>query len=210
MLPDIGIVYNSLRVKLDLTLDPSVQPSHSLEVSTFLRECLLWNTQVRTDCKAVFSVGVQARLISLVALEEDLLDVGPVLRRAALVQISERDTDGRSNGVPFRGLSVGRVGGETSVDALALCEIASNVLAAEAVAHGSDFGDVVGGADRVERSVDDRFDVSQGMALLPIWETVVGGRVRECIGWDRVAAEQVWHDDEIAGFGDAVGEAGYC
>ena len=68
------------------------------------------------------------------------------------------------------------MGGETRINALALCEVTSNILAAEAVPHGSDFGDVVGSADRLERSIDDRFDVSEGMALLPFWEAVVGGR----------------------------------
>jgi len=204
----IDIVYSSLVINLDVTFDPSVQPSHSLEISTFLGESLLRNTQVRANRKAMFSIGVQARLISLVALKEDLFDVSPVLRRAALVQVSERNADGRSNGIPFCGLRVGRVGSEAGIDALALCEVASNVLATEAVSYGSDFGDVVGSADRLERSVDNGFDVCEGMALLPLWETVVGGRVRECIGRDRVAAEQVRHDDEIAGFGDAVGEAG--
>ena len=102
------------------------------------------------------------------------------------------------------------MGGEAGIDALALCEVASNVLATEAVTHGSDLGNVVGSADRLERSVDNGFDVCEGMALLPLWEAVVGGRVRECIGRDRVAAEQVRHDDEIAGFGDAVCEALSC
>ena len=87
-------VYIRLFIHLDITLDPSIQPSHSLEISTFLREGLLWNTQVRADRKTVFGIGVQARLISLVALKEDLFDVRPVLRRAALIQISERYADG--------------------------------------------------------------------------------------------------------------------
>ena len=102
------------------------------------------------------------------------------------------------------------MGCEASIDALAFCEVASNVLATEAVSHGSDFGNVVSSAYRLERSVDDGFDVCEGMALLPLWEAVVGGRVRECIGRDRVTAEQVRHDDEIACFGDAVGEAVGC
>ena len=158
----------------------------------------------------MFSVRVQAGLVSLVALEEDRLDVASVRRRAALVQISERNADGRSNGVPLCGLRVRRVRGEAGIDALALCKIAGDVLAAEAVAHRSDFGDVVGGTDRVERSVDNRFDISERMAFLPVWETVVGGRVRECIGRDRIAAEQVRHNDEIAGLSDAVGETANC
>lgn len=119
----------------------------------------------------MFSVGVQARLISFVALEEDRLDVAPVRRRAALVQVSECNADGRSNGLPFCGLCVGRVGGETGINALAFCKIASDVLAAEAVSYGSDFGDVVGSADRVERGVDNRLDVSKG------WRFCQSGRL---------------------------------
>lgn len=87
-------MHSSLIINLDLTLDPSVQPSHSLEVSTFLSERLLRHTQVRTDRKAVFSVGVQARLVSLVPLKEDRLDIASVSRRAALVQVSECNADG--------------------------------------------------------------------------------------------------------------------
>jgi hypothetical protein len=208
--PSIGIKHNPLITNLDLTLDPSVQPSHSLEVSTFLRKGLLWNTQVCANCKSVLSVGVQARLVSLVALKEDRLDIASVRRRAALVQISECNADGRSNGIPFCGLRIGRVSGEAGVNTLALCKVASDVLAAKAVSYRTDLGDVVGGADRVEGGVDNRFDISKGVTLLPVRETVVGGRIRQCIGWDRVAAEQVRHDDEIAGFGDAVGKAVDC
>ena len=121
----------------------------------------------------MFRIRVQARLVSFVTLEEDLLDVGSVLRRAALVQVSKGDADGRSNGIPFCRLGVGRVGGEAGIDTLALCEVASDVLAAEAVTHRSDLGDVVSGADRVERGVDHGFNVGERMALLPVWKTVV-------------------------------------
>lgn len=69
------------------------------------------------------------------------------------------------------------MGREAGVNALALCKVASDVLAAKAVSYRTDLGDVVGGTDRVESGVDDRFDVGKGVALLPVWETVVGGRV---------------------------------
>jgi len=103
----------------------------------------------------VLGVGEQGGLVSLVAIEEDLLDSSPVLGRVALVQISERNADGRGDGVPFLGLGVGRVGGEAGVDAFAFGQVAGDVFAAEAVAYGADFGGVVGGADGFEGGVDD-------------------------------------------------------
>jgi hypothetical protein len=166
-----------LDLTLNLTCDPSIQPPDSLEVSTLLRKRLLWNTQIRADSEAMFRVRVQARLISLVTLEEDIFDIGPVIARVALVQISERNTDGRSDGVPLLGLCVGGVGSETGVDAFALCEVASDVLATKAVSDRSDFGGVVGCAEGVECGVDDRLDVCQWMTLLPFWQAVVQGRV---------------------------------
>ena len=166
-------MHSSLIINLDLTLDPSVQPSHSLEVSTFLSERLLRHTQVRTDRKAVFSVGVQARLIGLVAFEEYILNVGPVRRCVARVQVCERNADGGGDGIPLRRLCVGRVGSETSVNALACGKVTSGVFAAEAVAHRPDSGDVVGGADGVERGVDDGLNICQRMTLLPVRQAVV-------------------------------------
>jgi hypothetical protein len=177
----LDLIHNStssdLDLTSDLTCDPSIQPPDSLEVSALLRERLLWNTQIGADSKAMFRVRVQARLISLVTLEENVFDVGPVVARVALVQISERNTDRRSNGIPLLGLRVGRVCSETGVDAFALCEVASDVLAAEAVSDRSDFGGVVGCAEGVECGVDDRLDVCQWMTLLPFWQAVVQGRV---------------------------------
>ena len=64
------------------------------------------------------------------------------------------------------------VSGETDVD-LAGLQVAADVLAAEAVADGADFGGIVGGADGVEGGVDDGFDVGHGVAGLPFGEAVV-------------------------------------
>jgi hypothetical protein len=173
----------------DLTCDPSIQPPDSLEVSALLRKCLLWNTQVRADSESMFCVRVQARLISLVTLKEDVFNVGPVVARVALVQISERNTDRRSDSIPLLGLCVGRMSSKTGVDTFAFCEIASDVLAAEAVSDRSDFGGVVGCAEGAERGVDDRLDVCQRMALLPFRQAVIQGRVRQGICWDGLATE---------------------
>ena len=83
--------YIALTTNLNIALNPSIQPSNSLEVSTFLRERLLRHAEVGANSESMFSVRVQASLISLVSIEEDLFNVRPVLRRAALVQIAERE-----------------------------------------------------------------------------------------------------------------------
>lgn len=156
-----------------LALDPSVQPTHSLEVSTLLRKSLLRNAQVSADGETVLCVREQAGLVSLVTIKEDLLNVRPVLGRVALVQSSKGDADGRGDGVPLLGLSVRGVGGEAGFDAFAFGEVASDVSTAETVADGADLGGVVGRADRVEGCVDDGFDLGHWVALLPVWEAVV-------------------------------------
>jgi hypothetical protein len=171
-LSDTYIIITSIRT-LDLALDPSVQPPDSLEVSALLRKRLLRNTQVRANSETVLCVGKQGSLISLVAIKENLLNSSPVLRRVTLVQIAERNADRRSNSIPLLGLGIGRMGGETRVDAFAFGEVAGDVLAAEAVADGADFGGIVGGADGVEGGVDNGFDIGHGVAGLPFGEAVV-------------------------------------
>lgn len=53
------------------SLDPSIKPSHGLEISTLLRKSLLRIRQVRSDCKPMLSVGVEVGLEGDVGGSED-------------------------------------------------------------------------------------------------------------------------------------------
>ena len=157
----------------NLPLNPSIQPPHRLEISPLLRKSLLRNTQISPNSKPMLRITKQRSLISLIPLEENLLDRRPVLRRVTLVQIPKSNTDGRHDRFPFLGLRVRGVRGEAGVDAFALGQVAGDVFAAETVAYGADFGGVVGCADGGEGGVDYGFDLVHWVAFLPVGEAVV-------------------------------------
>lgn len=187
-----------------LALDPSIKPPHRLKISALLRESLLLDSEVSPDGKAMLSIGVESCLVGLVALEEDLLDVRAVLRRAALVEIAESNANRRFDGLPLFCLGVGGMGGESGFDGLPGCQVSGDIASAKAIADRADLRDVVGGLDGVYRRVKNGLDLGHWVALLPVWEAVIRSGIREGICWNGIATEEVRHHDQVAGFGDAI------
>lgn len=58
----------------------------------------------------------------------------------------------------------------------------------------------------IESRSDDGFDLRLRVAGSPSGHVEVGGRVREGVSGDGISSEQIWQNDEVAGFGEGVGE----
>ena len=95
---------------------------------------------------------------------------------------------------------------KTCLDSTAFSEEARDVATAEAVTYGSELGRgelALGGTDR---GFYNTFDVGHGVTGSPSShvESAVGIAQSICGHW--ITAEEIGHYDEVAGFGDAVGE----
>lgn len=115
-----------------------LEPLDSLQESILLSILHRPVGRVSTDSKAVRNAAVEVDLVRETRVLQDLFGFMALLSGEDCISLCSSNSQRALDGLQLLRLDEGRVGGVSSID-LAGAEMAHNVLATEAVTHGTDF-----------------------------------------------------------------------
>lgn len=209
---DIAMTHESSRPFIPATspqeethpLKAVVKPANSLEERLLLALLLLNISDITTNSKAVVRARVQRGRVKLVRRQQQRLNLGAARGQQHAVVLGVRERDGAGDGADLRVLQQAGVRGKGRVAALARGEEAEGVAPAPAVAGDGHLLDEWLAARVRDRLGDDRV---LGHRVVRADEGAHVHLAEVDVGAERAAVEHVRGDGEVAGAGEAVGEA---